>query len=65
MLLETTIKKISELQSEAMERARNHQKNLIKPYGSLGMLEEVAVKIAGITGEVSPNLEKSCDYLCR
>lgn len=64
MLLETTIKKISELQSEAMERARNHQKNLIKPYGSLGMLEEVAVKIAGITGEVSPNLEKKAVITC-
>lgn len=64
MLLETTIEKISELQSEAMEKARNHQKNLIKPYGSLGMLEDVAVKIAGITGEVSPDLEKKAVITC-
>ena len=55
MLLEKTIEGIRELDSEAMERPVI-TKNLIKPYGSLGMLEDVTVKIAGITGEVSPNL---------
>ncbi len=64
MLLETTIEKIRELDADAMERAHQHQKNLIKPYGSLGMLEDVAVKIAGITGEVKPCLEKKAVITC-
>jgi nicotinate-nucleotide--dimethylbenzimidazole phosphoribosyltransferase len=64
MLLETTIEEIRELNVEAMEKARQHQMNLIKPYGSLGLLESVAVKIAGITGEISPNLEKKVVLTC-
>jgi hypothetical protein len=64
MLLEKTIESIRELDAEAMEKARSHQKNLIKPYGSLGMLEDVAVKIAGITGEVMPQLENKAVITC-
>lgn len=64
MLLENTIEKIRELDAEAMEKARSHQKNLIKPYGSLGMLEDVAVKIAGITGDVKPWLENKAVITC-
>ena len=64
MLLEKTIAGIGELNAEAMEEARGHQKNLIKPYGSLGMLEDVAVKIAGITGEVKPVLENKAVITC-
>lgn len=58
MLLEDTIGKIGELDKEAQEQARRHQDTLIKPMGSLGMLEDVAVKISGITGEIMPWLEK-------
>jgi nicotinate-nucleotide--dimethylbenzimidazole phosphoribosyltransferase len=64
MLLERTIDRIGELDTKAMEKARNHQKNLIKPYGSLGMLEEVAVKMAGITGELKPSLENKAVITC-
>jgi nicotinate-nucleotide--dimethylbenzimidazole phosphoribosyltransferase len=64
MLLEKTIESIRELDAEAMEKARSQQKNLIKPYGSLGMLEDVAVKIAGITGEVMPQLENTAVITC-
>ncbi len=64
MLLEKTIEGIRELDAEAMERARDHQQNLIKPMGSLGLLEEVAVKIAGITGELSPDLDKKAVLTC-
>lgn len=58
MLLEETIAKIGELDKEAQARARRRQDALIKPMGSLGMLEDVAIKIAGITGETMPWLEK-------
>ena len=64
MLLEKTIEGIRELDREAMERACEHQKNLIKPFGSLGLLEDVAVKIAGITGELSPDLAKKAVITC-
>ena len=64
MLLEKTVKRIGELDAGAMEKARGHQKNLIKPYGSLGMLEDVAVQIAGITGEVKPILENKAVITC-
>ncbi|MBE6725003.1 MAG: nicotinate-nucleotide--dimethylbenzimidazole phosphoribosyltransferase [Ruminococcaceae bacterium] len=37
---------------EAMERAEKRQAELAKPPGSLGRLERLSVKLAGITGEV-------------
>ncbi len=40
-----------------MEAARLKQDNLTKPQGSLGRLEELAIKIAGIKGELLPKLE--------
>ncbi|RAU97617.1 nicotinate-nucleotide--dimethylbenzimidazole phosphoribosyltransferase [Paenibacillus sp. YN15] len=44
------------LNEEAMERARLHLDQLTKPPGSLGKLEEIAVQLAGITGELAPEL---------
>lgn len=44
------------LDEEAMERARQHLDQLTKPPGSLGKLEEIAVQLAGITGELAPAL---------
>lgn len=38
----------------AMAAARERQDSLTKPAGSLGRLEELAVQIAGVTGEVIP-----------
>ena len=35
-----------------MEMARAHQETLAKPPHSLGMLEDIAVQIAGLTGKV-------------
>jgi len=64
MMLEKTVDQIRELDAQAMEKARDHQKNLIKPYGSLGMLEDVAVKIAGMTGEVKPCLDNKAVITC-
>ena len=40
----------------AMEEARARQARLTKPPGSLGRLEDIAVTVAGITGEAVPRL---------
>jgi len=57
-LLNQTLKNIRGLNSEIMEEARVHQDNLTKPKGSLGRLEELAVKICGIRAELNPKLAK-------
>ena len=46
------------LDEKSMEAARRHQDRLTKPRGSLGRLEELAIRIAGITGELHPQLSK-------
>lgn len=42
----------------AMAAARRRQAELAKPPGSLGRLEEMAVRMAGIAGQVCPTIEK-------
>ena len=44
--------KIRPADEPAAEKARQRQSRLAKPPGSLGGLEEIAVRMAGITGEV-------------
>jgi nicotinate-nucleotide--dimethylbenzimidazole phosphoribosyltransferase len=47
-----------EASGEASSAARARQEQLTKPPGSLGRLEELAIRIAGITGEARPRLER-------
>lgn len=49
---------IEELDVEAMNLARERQNQLTKPPGSLGVLEELSVRIAGITSNPRPRLGK-------
>ena len=44
--------KIDELNKEAMALARSRQDSLAKPPHSLGVLEDISVRMAGITGEL-------------
>ena len=44
----------------AMKAAKARLDNLIKPPGSLGKLEDVAVKLAGVTGKINNNPKKKC-----
>ncbi len=44
--------------TEARSQARERWDSLVKPRGSLGQLEDLAVQIAGITGELDPSLER-------
>ena len=56
--LKETIEAIEPLNQEMMEQVREHQANLTKPEGSLGELETISIKGAGITGEMTPDFSK-------
>ena len=56
-LLQQTLSKIEALDQKAMNKARERVENLIKPPKSLGRLEDLAVQLSGITGELYPNLD--------
>src|SRR5438445_10368331 len=47
---------IQPLDEGAMEQAAARQARLTKPAGSLGRLEDLAVRIAGMTGRTDPKL---------
>jgi nicotinate-nucleotide--dimethylbenzimidazole phosphoribosyltransferase len=57
MLLARTIEKIGELDRKAMAQAQARVDSLLKPPGSLGRLEELAVQLAGITGRLFPEIK--------
>ena len=52
------LKKIAPPDAACMERARRRQAELAKPPGSLGRLEDYAVRLAGITGRLCPQAER-------
>jgi len=55
--LTQVLKDIVPLDEAAMQAARERQDILTKPHGSLGRLEELSIKIAGIMGTPVPKLE--------
>ncbi|HMQ33491.1 MAG TPA: nicotinate-nucleotide--dimethylbenzimidazole phosphoribosyltransferase [Chloroflexaceae bacterium] len=57
-LLTTTVARIAPLDATAMSAARARQDALTKPQGALGRLEELAIRIAGITGAPRPRLAR-------
>ncbi|MBL7126967.1 MAG: nicotinate-nucleotide--dimethylbenzimidazole phosphoribosyltransferase [Dehalococcoidales bacterium] len=57
-LIISTIKKIEPLDEVAMERARARQNSLTKPPGSLGRLEELSIRLAGIQGKSPPRVKE-------
>jgi nicotinate-nucleotide--dimethylbenzimidazole phosphoribosyltransferase len=54
--LQNTINRIEPLDQEAMRQAQARQDNLTKPQGSLGLLEELSVRVAGIQGVAQPRI---------
>ena len=56
--LEELIAQIGELDKNHMEETKHRQDYLAKPPGSLGRLEDISVKIAGIYGKVRTPIEK-------
>ena len=51
------------LDINAMAAARQRQNELLKPAGSLGELEEISIKIAGITGQIKNKFSKKIHFL--
>ena len=54
------IKAITPPDSAAMKRAQDKWNSVAKPLHSLGQLEDIIIKIAGITGSESFTLDKGC-----
>lgn len=57
MKLETIIWNIGPISNESIEAARVRQNILTKPPGSLGKLEELSLKVAGISGKTIPIIQ--------
>ncbi|MGI9860307.1 nicotinate-nucleotide--dimethylbenzimidazole phosphoribosyltransferase [Moorella naiadis] len=62
-LLEQTLQVIKPLDDEAMTRAQAHLDDLTKPPGSLGTLEDIARRLAGIRGEVPRRISHKAHIL--
>lgn len=58
MTLQQALESIRPLDAKAMCDAQARLDNLTKPLGSLGRLEELIVRIAGINGTVHPKVDK-------
>lgn len=56
--IKETILKIRPLDKEAMKKVRERLDNLTKPLGSLGRLEEIAERISGIRGQLTPVIKQ-------
>jgi nicotinate-nucleotide--dimethylbenzimidazole phosphoribosyltransferase len=55
--IEDILKAIKPMDNLSMETARARQDTLTKPQGSLGKMEDLSVKIAGIQGKPVPQIE--------
>jgi len=56
--IDATLLRIRPLDAEAMARVRERHDQLAKPRGSLGRLEELAARLAGITGQALPRFPR-------
>ena len=61
--MKNKLKLITKLNSSAMKQAEELQANFIKPLGSLGELEGISIKIAGITGKSKNKINKKVIFL--
>lgn len=57
-MIDALLQSVAPLDASAMAAARERQAQLAKPPGSLGVLEELSIQLAGITGRVHNQLEK-------
>ena len=57
-LIDRTVNEIIPLDESAMDAARARQDQLTKPLGSLGRLEELSIRLAGIFGVATPRIGK-------
>jgi len=57
--LEQALREVKPLDEKAMAAARARQDTLTKPPGSLGRLEELSIKLAGIRGKPIPKINQT------
>ena len=50
--------KIKPVDNEASTKAQQHWNNIAKPIGSLGLMEEMVIRLAGLTGNADVRLDK-------
>jgi len=55
---------IPALDSIKMQEAQHYIDNLTKPPGSLGRIEEIAIQLAGMTGQLMPNIQPASLVFC-
>lgn len=53
-ILSETLSAIEPISADALEAAEARQGRLTKPAGSLGLLEKVGIRLAGISGQCPP-----------
>ncbi|MDU5105611.1 MULTISPECIES: nicotinate-nucleotide--dimethylbenzimidazole phosphoribosyltransferase [unclassified Clostridium] len=58
--VQAIIDNIEKVDKKAIEDARKRVASLAKPLGSLGKLEDLAIKLSGITGKVKNKIDKKC-----
>lgn len=63
LLLTEALSLVRPLDSASMTAAREYQNRLLKPAGSLGELEAIAVRMAGITGKLHNTAERKVHFL--
>ena len=61
--MKNIISRIEPLDAAAVQEAAAYQNSLLKPAGSLGHLETIAIQIAGITGRMHNRTERKVHYL--
>ena len=61
--LQRLLSGISPLYEAPMREAKARQDALAKPPGSLGLLEEISIRLAGITGTVKNEASPTCIYV--
>ncbi len=61
--LEAVKAKLSPLYEEVVAKAEERQRDLVKPAGSLGMLEDISIRMAGITGRVKNSADRKILFL--
>lgn len=54
------IKNIEGANESIKDKAKKRVDSLAKPLGSLGKLEEIAIKLSGITGKINNEIKKKC-----
>ena len=61
--LKKIIENIKGADENALKQAIQRQNNLLKPKGSLGALEDISIKLAGITGKINNSADKRILFL--